>query len=125
MYCVVLWVWYGMGGIIIVLEAVDLTSMDPNGYSDPFCKVYFKNYDTGLETKSKDSQIKNVTLNPIWDEVISVPFSGDWSDTLHVDVYDFDKYSTDGISHTQPYHTILHMYRTLFPYSSLAALGSL
>jgi len=80
---------------IYLMEAHDLPAADANGKSDPYCKFYFSNPRTGQKSVKKTSNIVSAQLNPVWDQIISLPFSGDFDEELHVEVYDHDRFSAD------------------------------
>ncbi|NXJ27005.1 SYT3 protein, partial [Dicrurus megarhynchus] len=82
---------YGSQQLLVrVLRARDLPAKDPNGFSDPYVKIYL------LPDRKKKFQTKVLrrTLNPEWDETFSfgVPFGELPARRLHFSVYDFDRF---------------------------------
>eukprot|EP01130_Rhizamoeba_saxonica_P000642 TRINITY_DN10591_c0_g1_i1.p1 TRINITY_DN10591_c0_g1~~TRINITY_DN10591_c0_g1_i1.p1 ORF type:complete len:826 (+),score=147.18 TRINITY_DN10591_c0_g1_i1:127-2604(+) len=67
---------------INVVEGRNLTSKDPNGFSDPYLVLTYK--EQNLKTK-----VKNRTLNPKWSENYSFLLDGT-TDDLHIGCYDHD-----------------------------------
>ena len=79
---------------IHLLEARDLPAMDSNGFSDPYCVLHVRSA-SGKDVGSKlKSRTVLETLNPVFDQQITLDL-GPAHTELVVDVFDYDKYSTD------------------------------
>ncbi|KAM6289188.1 synaptotagmin-C-like, partial [Aegotheles albertisi] len=83
---------YGSQQLVVrVLRALDLPAKDPNGFSDPYVKIYL------LPDRKRKFQTKvhRKTLNPVFDETFTfgVPFGELPARRLHFSVYDFDRFS--------------------------------
>uniref|UniRef100_A0A1I8IJL3 C2 domain-containing protein n=1 Tax=Macrostomum lignano TaxID=282301 RepID=A0A1I8IJL3_9PLAT len=76
--------------LVKVMQCVNLLAMDPNGYSDPFVKLYLKP-DRDKSSKFKTA-VKKKTLNPSFDEefIYSVSPQDLLQRTLEVTVWDQD-----------------------------------
>ncbi|CAH8585034.1 unnamed protein product [Heterobilharzia americana] len=74
-----------------VIRCADLAPMDPNGFSDPFVKLYLRP-DKTKKTKQK-TQIKKATLFPEFHETFFYDLNASeaGSRTLEVTVWDFDR----------------------------------
>ncbi|KAF7262683.1 hypothetical protein EG68_00145 [Paragonimus skrjabini miyazakii] len=74
-----------------VIRCADLASMDPNGFSDPFVKLYLRP-DKAKKTKQK-TQIKKSTLFPEFHEQFfyAMHAAEAGTRTLEVTVWDFDR----------------------------------
>uniref|UniRef100_A0A0N5AWQ6 Synaptotagmin-1 n=1 Tax=Syphacia muris TaxID=451379 RepID=A0A0N5AWQ6_9BILA len=75
---------------VTIVSAEDLPAMDLGGTSDPYVKLYL------LPEKKKKFQTKvqRKSLNPVFNETFTfkVPFSDIGSQTLVLDVFDFDRF---------------------------------
>ena len=87
-----------------LLEARDLPAMDSNGFSDPYCVLHIAaggdhKKDTppggsgGSGTRVKSKTIA-ATLDPVFDQQMTLDLEP-YDEELVVDVFDFDKFSTD------------------------------
>ena len=80
---------------IKVIEAKDVPSMDRNGKSDPFIKLYLlgpKQNDKIGEVKTK---IIKKTLNPVWNEEYHFPIKSLGTDVLHMSFKDWNALGRD------------------------------
>ena len=80
---------------ILVIEAKDVPSMDRNGLSDPFLKLYLlgpKQNDKIGEVKTK---ILKKTLNPTWNEEFHFPIKSLGTDVLHMSFKDWNALGKD------------------------------
>jgi len=75
---------------INIIEAKDLVPKDPNGLSDPYCKISV----TNLSKKYKTHKIKK-TLNPVWNESFQFDVKGLNDHDIHFRVMDWDKIGKD------------------------------
>ena len=77
---------------IQVIEAKDVPSMDRNGLSDPFIKLYL----LGTKTKEKIGEVKTKiikkSLTPVWNEEYHFPIKSLGTDVLHLSVKDWNKF---------------------------------
>ncbi|GIY43798.1 protein unc-13 4B [Caerostris darwini] len=69
-----------------VIEAVDLMAMDADGLSDPFCKIWLND----KEQLSKKTEVKEGTLNPVWNETFQFYLEDMRSDTIYIEIWDRD-----------------------------------
>ncbi|XP_028415898.1 BAI1-associated protein 3-like isoform X2 [Dendronephthya gigantea] len=92
-----------------VLEARDIEAKDANGFSDPYCMlgvVTDNSFDRKLRRKSsktktvteqleedliKLTSVKKKTLNPTWNETITLKVNDVMTQTLHLDMWDQDE----------------------------------
>ena len=84
---------------IKIIEAKDVPSMDLNGKSDPYIKLYL----LGMKPKEKIGEVKTKirikTLNPIWNDEFHFPIKSLRTDILHLSLKDYDSFGRDdGIS---------------------------
>jgi len=70
---------------ISIIQATNLVAMDRNGFSDPYCE-----FKVGGKRKYM-TDIKKRTLNPIWDEAVSLPLLKK-DETLELLVWDHDAF---------------------------------
>ena len=61
-----------------MLKAANLTAKDPNGKSDPYCRIFLGGTDHILHK----TEIKSGTLNPVWKEAFTL-FEGELAPFLH------------------------------------------
>ncbi|CAG5128727.1 unnamed protein product, partial [Candidula unifasciata] len=74
---------------LTILQGKDMTAMDRNGYSDPFCVVSVKG------KKVFTTTVKKKTLFPKWNETVTTEMSLVDSPILTIDVFDKDVISKD------------------------------
>lgn len=68
---------------IHAVEAKGLRSADPLGQSDPLVNVHWRG-------KKYSSTHKKKTVNPVWNEMLALPFSDSDPKEVEIDVYDYD-----------------------------------
>ncbi|KAH0795226.1 C2 domain containing protein [Histomonas meleagridis] len=77
---------------IRIIEATDVPAMDPNGKSDPYCKIKFVN-------RPKDKQFKTrvikKTLNPVWYQDFHLEIKSIRTDTIKISLIDHDDIGKD------------------------------
>ena len=80
---------------IQILEAKNVPSMDLNGKSDPYIKLYL----LGMKPKEKIGEVKTKiikeTLNPIWNDEFHFPIKSIGTDVLHMSLKDYDTFGRD------------------------------
>ena len=80
---------------IQVIEAKDVPSMDRNGLSDPFIKLYL----LGPKPKEKIGEVKTKiikkSLTPVWNEEYHFPIKSLGTDVLHLSFKDWNKLGKD------------------------------
>ena len=80
---------------IKIFEANDVPSMDSNGKSDPYIKLYL----LGIKPKEKIGEVKTKirfkTLNPIWNDEFHFPIKSIGTDVLHLSFKDYDTFGRD------------------------------
>ena len=80
---------------IKIIEANDIPSMDLNGFSDPYIKLYM----LGKKEKEKIGEVKTKiikkTLNPFWNEEYHFPIKSLRTDVLHMSLKDYDTIGRD------------------------------
>ncbi|EAY10953.1 C2 domain containing protein, partial [Trichomonas vaginalis G3] len=69
-----------------VIDARDLPAMDADGQADPFCILTVN----GKGEQFKTRVIKN-NLNPVWNHAFNIPINNQFTDTLYVNLIDFDE----------------------------------
>lgn len=69
-------------------NGVNLLSADVNGFSDPYVIL-------STAHQSIKSSIKKKTLNPVWNEMILLNVKDFNSESLKLDVFDWDRFSKD------------------------------
>ena len=73
-----------------VKQAKNLCKMDPNGLSDPYCKVKLIPEDKSSLYKKKTRTIKSC-LNPVWNEVLIFDLKNeDKNKRLLIEIWDYD-----------------------------------
>ena len=77
-----------------VLEARSLKPSDFNGWSDPYCKLFY-----GKKKFGKTKYIKR-TLNPNWDESFTKIVDVDFNESIKVEIYDHDTIGDDFLGQT-------------------------
>ncbi|KAI3517237.1 hypothetical protein L1887_16450 [Cichorium endivia] len=70
-----------------VIRATKLMKMDILGLSDPYVKLKLN----GEMLPSKKTTIKKKTLNPVWNETFKLVVKDPQAQSLHVNVFDWDK----------------------------------
>eukprot|EP01103_Thecamoeba_quadrilineata_P014405 TRINITY_DN4295_c0_g1_i2.p1 TRINITY_DN4295_c0_g1~~TRINITY_DN4295_c0_g1_i2.p1 ORF type:complete len:617 (-),score=123.68 TRINITY_DN4295_c0_g1_i2:37-1887(-) len=76
--------------LVKVIEAKNLRAADPNGLSDPYFKLEFR------QSKKRSAVIPE-TLNPVWNEEICLPLlpNGHNDDRLEIQIWDKDPLTDD------------------------------
>jgi len=72
-----------------ILDGKNLPAADLNGYSDPYCKIYWGGH-------MAKTSVKKRTLNPYWNETFSLSSSNPY-DEVKISVYDKDRFTRDDI----------------------------
>jgi len=73
---------------VTVVRAKNLLKMDVMGKADPFVKLQLVN-----TLMSKKTRTKKSTLNPEWNETFKLLVQDPKSQSLEIQVYDWDKVS--------------------------------
>lgn len=62
------------------------------GFSDPYMRLYLR---PESDNKTRQTSVKKHTLNPVYDEYFKFPVAFEElpEKTLHIEAYDFDKFS--------------------------------
>ncbi|KAK8875676.1 Protein Aster-C [Tritrichomonas musculus] len=74
------------------VEAKDVPIMDYFGKSDPY--LYFQ---VSTSSQKWKTNYINDTVNPCWKEEFHIPITSDNSDKLHVELYDYDRFTRDDL----------------------------
>ncbi|EFA79729.1 hypothetical protein PPL_07420 [Heterostelium album PN500] len=80
--------------IVRIISAKNLVAADSNGKSDPYVILRLPNSHVEHPTKTR---IIHKNLNPVWNEVFTIPINDIQHHMLVLEVYDHDKLSTDDI----------------------------
>ncbi|KAK8896619.1 Tricalbin-2 [Tritrichomonas musculus] len=93
-----------------IISASNLPSADKNGYSDPYVLIYPCNFGYSSLPINKTKTIKK-TLNPNWDENLTIPFVS-FDSTIRLVFMDADKLSDDDrLGSADIYPSITNFYR--------------
>ncbi|GBN10443.1 Protein unc-13 4B [Araneus ventricosus] len=71
---------------IHVIEAMDLMAADPDGLSDPFCKIWLND----KKQLYKSTEVKEHTLNPMWNETFRFNLHDLKRDIIYIEIWDSD-----------------------------------
>ncbi|KAF8764801.1 BAI1-associated protein 3 like protein [Argiope bruennichi] len=71
---------------IHVIEAMDLVATDPDGLSDPFCKIWLND----RKIFYKSTEVKEHTLNPMWNEKFRFNLHDLKKDIIYFEIWDSD-----------------------------------
>ena len=80
---------------IEVIEANDVPSMNSNGTSDPYIKLYLLGPKQSDKIKEVQTKIIKKTLNPIWNEEFHFPIKSLGTDVLHMSFKDYKTIGKD------------------------------
>ena len=80
---------------IEVIEANDVPSMNSNGTSDPYIKLYLLGPKPSDKIKEVQTKIIEKTLNPIWNEEFHFPIKSLGTDVLHMSFKDYKTIGKD------------------------------
>ncbi|TPX56100.1 hypothetical protein PhCBS80983_g04797 [Powellomyces hirtus] len=89
----------GMGMLHVdILEAINVEAVDSSGASDPYCQVYLNG------AKVHKTKVVKKSVNPVWNETLSVPVTSRLRSTLEIRVKDWNNFAKDvtlGAVHVQ------------------------
>ncbi len=73
--------------VLRILQAQNLSPLDPNGKSDPFCVVKDIKTNSGSEIRTK---VVKETLDPVWDESFEFRLASNSNWCVRIDLLDWD-----------------------------------
>lgn len=80
---------------IKIIEATDVPSMDLNGKSDPYIKLYLKGIKPKEKIAESKTKIRQKTLNSIWNDEFNFIIKSLGTDILHMTLKDYDSVGRD------------------------------
>lgn len=92
-----------------IISASNLPAADINGLSDPYVRVYAKNFGRFSHTIGRTKTIKN-SLNPNWDEYLKIPFVI-FDSSIRLSFFDSDTLDDDILGEADIFPSLQNFYR--------------